>query len=117
MMAAAPAKFTFDLDLGHVKERSQVLTEHALQEKLRAARQEGYDQGFAAGETGAVARSSAALAASAERLATQAAQLAGATDAQNRRTRIEAVRTGRNRRPQARPASARKDIRSPNSRS
>lgn len=55
-MSAAPAKFTFDLDLGRRQERNSLVTETAMAALIEQARREGREAGLAEGERTAVAR-------------------------------------------------------------
>ena len=52
-MTSAPARFTFDLDLGRNAEASTVLTDTALAKRLDQARREGHAAGLAEGERAA----------------------------------------------------------------
>ena len=79
-MSAAAARFTFDLDLGHVGEKRRVLTEGALADMLAAARAEGRAEGLAEGENGTNARAAQALAAAANALASRTVEMAAAMD-------------------------------------
>lgn len=90
-MAAQPAKFMFDLDLGHVHERTRVVTETGLDEMIHKAAGEGFERGRAEGEAGAVAQSAARTAEAAEKLAIQAAGMASAIDEMRRQSRAEAT--------------------------
>jgi len=72
MPGPTPAKFTFDLDLQEREEDKRVLSEAALAMLIQNARQDGYAEGFAEGERGAVAARSGAIATAAERLADRA---------------------------------------------
>ena len=55
-MSAAPAKFTFDLDLGRRQERNSLVTETAMAALIEEARREGREAGVAEGERNAVAK-------------------------------------------------------------
>lgn len=90
-MTAAPAKFRFDLDLGHRQERNSVLTESALASIVTNARAEGYRDGLAEGERNAVVKAAERLAAAAEHLADHAAALNAALDDHRRQTLAEAA--------------------------
>lgn len=90
-MTAAPAKFRFDLDLGHRQERNSVLTESALASIVTNARAEGYRDGLAEGERNAVVKAAERLAAAAEHLADHAASLNAALDDHRRQTLTEAA--------------------------
>ena len=56
MTATSPAKFRFDLDLGHREERNSVLTESAMVALVGNARADGYREGFTEGERSATVR-------------------------------------------------------------
>ena len=90
-MTAAPAKFRFDLDLGHRQERNSVLTESALAAIVTNARAEGYRDGLAEGERNAVVKAAERLAAAAEHLADHTASLNASLDDHRRRTLAEAA--------------------------
>lgn len=90
-MTAAPAKFRFDLDLGHRQERNSVLTESALASIVTNARAEGYRDGLAEGERNAVVKAAERLAAAAEHLADHAAALNATLDDHRRQTLAEAA--------------------------
>lgn len=79
-MSAAPAKFTFDLDLGRRQERNSVVTETAMALLLEEARREGREAGLAEGERTAIARAANAEAAAAEALASRVAAMAASID-------------------------------------
>jgi flagellar assembly protein FliH len=68
-------KFTFDLDLAHKPPVNKIMSEHEFEQMVAAAREEGYRQGLAAGQSNIEAQSAAALAKSAENLASQVAQM------------------------------------------
>jgi flagellar assembly protein FliH len=80
MTAAAPAKFRFDLDLGHRDEPNSVLTESALAAIISTARAQGYSDGLAEGQRTAVVRAAERLAQAAEQLADHAAAVNAAID-------------------------------------
>lgn len=90
-MHPAPAKFTFDLDLGSRQERSPVVTEAAVAELVRQARSEGRAQGFAEGELSAEAMVKRQLASAAETLAARVAAAAAALDDRNKANLADAV--------------------------
>jgi flagellar assembly protein FliH len=90
-MTAAPAKFRFDLDLGHRQERNSVLTESALATLIANARAEGRQQGVAEGERSATAKASQRLASAAQAIADHTAALSAALDDHRREKLIEAV--------------------------
>ncbi|HVY50362.1 MAG TPA: FliH/SctL family protein [Devosia sp.] len=91
MSAPAPAKFRFDLDLGHREERNSVLTESALSALLSKARAEGHREGLAEGEQVAAARAAERLAHAAEQLADHVAAISAALDDHRQATVAEAV--------------------------
>ena len=64
-MTAAPARFTFDLDLGRNQDGAGFLSTAARSALLQQARADGYAEGFAAGEAGATAAAAQNLAAAA----------------------------------------------------
>lgn len=70
-------KFTFDLDLARKPPANKVLPEDEFERLLAAAREEGYREGLAAGQSAVEAQAATALAKSAEKLAAQVAQMAG----------------------------------------
>lgn len=91
MTAAAPAKFRFDLDLGHREERNSVLTESALAAVVGNARADGFQQGVDEGTRSATVRAAERLAHAAERLADHSAALNAALDDSRRQTLRDAV--------------------------
>jgi len=90
-MSAAPAKFTFDLDLGRRQERNSLVTETAMAALIEEARREGREAGLAEGERTAVARAAKAEAAAAEALAVRVAAMAAGMDDARRQTMAEAI--------------------------
>ncbi len=90
-MTAAPAKFRFDLDMGHREERSSILSESAMAAMLSAARAEGYAQGLGEGERSLAAKSAQRLAHAAELLADHAAALNAALDDNRHATLSDAI--------------------------
>lgn len=88
---SAPARFTFDLDLGRHNERNAVVTETAMSEMLAAARREGEAAGFAAGELSATARAAKQLTTAAEALAGKAATMAATIDDARKQAIAESV--------------------------
>jgi flagellar assembly protein FliH len=90
-VSAAPARFTFDLDLGRRQERNSVVTETAMAELLAQAREEGFAAGRAEGERDAVAIAAKSEAAHAEALAIQVAAFTASVDDVRRQTIAEAV--------------------------
>lgn len=87
MTNAAPARYTFDLDLGGRQRAAATLSDSALQAMLAQARAEGRAQGLADAERGATGK----LAAAADSLATSVAAMARALDDAKKRTLAEAV--------------------------
>lgn len=90
-MTAAPARFTFDLDLGRQNERNSVVTETALSAMLAAAREEGLAAGRVEGERSALARAAQAEAAHAEALAIQVAAFTASVDDVRKQAVADAV--------------------------
>ncbi|MAN76089.1 FliH/SctL family protein [Pelagibacterium flavum] len=68
-------KFTFDLDLAHKPPANKTMPEHEFEQMVAAAREEGYRQGLAAGQSSIQAQSATALAKSAEKLANQVVEM------------------------------------------
>ncbi len=91
-MTAAPARFTFDLDLGRQNERNSVVTETALSAMLAAAREEGLAAGRVEGERSALARAAQAEAAHSEALAIQVAAFTASVDDVRKQAVADAVR-------------------------
>jgi len=91
MTAASPAKFRFDLDLGHQQERNSTLSEGALAQLIAAARADGVQQGIAEGQRSATVKAAERIAQAAEKLATQTAALNAALDDTRHETLAEAV--------------------------
>jgi flagellar assembly protein FliH len=79
MAAAAPAKFTFDLDLGRREERNAV-PEAAVATMLADSRTAGYAEGFAAGEQSVSAKSAKQMIQATVALADQVAAMAASLD-------------------------------------
>ena len=90
-MTAAPAKFRFDLDLGHRQEKNSVLTESALAAIVSNARAEGYRDGLAEGQQASVVKAAERLAHAAEVLADHAAAVNAAIDDHRQQTLTEAA--------------------------
>src|SRR3569833_695454 len=90
-MTGAPAKFRFDLDLGHREERNSVLTESAMAALVGNARAEGHRDGVAEGQRAAVVKAAERLAAAAEQMADHVAALNAALDDHRQQTLSEAV--------------------------
>ena len=80
-MTPAPAKFRFDLDLGHRQERNSVVTESALAAMISNARAQGYNDGLADGERAAIVKAAERMAHAAEVLADHVASMSAALDA------------------------------------
>jgi flagellar assembly protein FliH len=91
MSAAAPQKFTFDLDLGGRRERNSVVTDSAMASLLAKARDEGYRAGQADGERSDATKSALRIAAAAEQLATHTASMSAALDDRSKQNLAEAV--------------------------
>jgi flagellar assembly protein FliH len=92
-MAAAPARFTFDLDLG--RRDADASTERAAAGRASEAHAEGYAlgraEGLAEGERSATASSAKALAAAATGLADRVAAMAASMDDARKATVADAV--------------------------
>lgn len=91
MSGAAPAKFRFDLDLGHRAERNTVVTESGLATLLANARAEGRSEGVAEGERNATVRAAQQIATSAQKLADHAAAMSASLDDSRRATLSDAI--------------------------
>lgn len=94
-MTATPAKFTFDLDMGHRAVEAQTITDERLQGLLDAARREGFEAGRVEGEKTELARSAQALQASGEALGQQTARLLSSFDNMRKQTLGDAVALSR----------------------
>lgn len=90
MASAAPARFTFDLDLGHRNERQRMISERALDDLLSKARLDGYADGFAEGERGVASTTAQLVAAAAESFADRAAAMTTAVEDARRTALAEA---------------------------
>jgi flagellar assembly protein FliH len=90
-MSSAPAKFRFDLDLGHRQERNTVVTETGLAALVANARAEGRAEGLAEAERSANSRALEQLASAARALADHAAALNAAIDDHRNATLTEAI--------------------------
>ncbi|MGV3491685.1 MAG: flagellar assembly protein FliH [Devosia sp.] len=90
-MSAAPARFTFDLDLGRREERNSLVTETAMAALVAAAREEGFAAGRAEGERSAVAEATRNEAAQVEALAVQIAAFVASVDDVRKQTIAESV--------------------------
>ncbi len=93
---SAPAKFQFDLDLGHRQERNTVLTETALARLVAAARAEGRQEGIAAGQGDVTAQAAIRLAEAANALADHVATASVALDDHRHQVLTEAVEVAAN---------------------
>jgi flagellar assembly protein FliH len=91
MSAAAPQKFTFDLDLGGRRERNSVVTDTAMASLLAKARDDGFREGQAQGERTDATKSALRIAAAAEQLAAHTASMSAALDDRSRQNLAEAV--------------------------
>jgi flagellar assembly protein FliH len=91
MSSAAPAKFRFDLDLGHRQERNSVMTESAIAALITNARNEGHREGLAEGERTAAVKAAQTIAKAAHNLADHSAALNAALDDHRQATLTEAV--------------------------
>ena len=89
--SAAPARFTFDLDLGRREERNRVVTESAMTQFLADARTAGFAEGFAAGEQGVSAKAARQLATAAGELADRVAATAASLEDTRKTVLAEAV--------------------------
>jgi len=90
-VTGAPAKFRFDLDLGHREERNSLVTESAMTALIANAREDGHREGVAEGQRAAVVRAAERLAAAAEHLADHVSALNAALDDHRRQTLGDAV--------------------------
>lgn len=91
MTSASPAKFRFDLDLGHRQERNSVLTESALAALVENARAEGRQQGFDEGVHSGTVQAAQRLAQAAEQLANHVATMNAALDDHRHQTLTDAI--------------------------
>jgi len=80
MSVVAPARFTFDLDLGRREERNSSVSESAMSALLADARTAGFAEGFSAGEQSVAAVAAKQLSAAAMALADHAATMAANLD-------------------------------------
>lgn len=90
-MTAAPAKFTFDIDMGLRREATQTITNNKLESLLEAARREGFEAGRVDGEKTELARTAQALLAASEAIGQKTAQLLGTFDKMSKATMGEAI--------------------------
>ena len=88
---AAPARFTFDLDLGRRDESNRLMTESAMAQLIADARTAAFAEGFAAGETGVNAKAAKQLATAAAALGDRVAAMAASIDDVRKTTLGEAV--------------------------
>ncbi len=91
MTSSAPAKFRFDLDLGHRQERNSVMTESAIAALVTNARNEGHREGLAEGERTAAIRAAQTIAKAAQALADHTAAMNAALDDNRHATLSDAV--------------------------
>jgi flagellar assembly protein FliH len=90
-MTAAPARFTFDLDLAHGPGDAAGFTDADRAEIEASARAAGHAEGFTAGEQSATAPPQQARAAAAEAIAGQATNLLKDADGAHAATEREAI--------------------------
>jgi flagellar assembly protein FliH len=90
-MSAAPAKFTFDLDLTRSRDNAGFLSDSARAALIQQARAEGYAEGFAAGEQSAASAAAQALDAAAAAIAERAGTLLAGLDEARRETEHDAL--------------------------
>ena len=90
MSVAAPAKFTFGLDLSR-REEANSISEAAVATMLADARTAGYAEGFAAGEQSVSAKAAKQLTQAAMQLADQVAAMAANIDDARNETLSDAV--------------------------
>jgi flagellar assembly protein FliH len=88
---AAPARFTFDLDLGRRDESNRLMSESAMAQLVADARTAAFAEGFAAGEAGVNAKAAKQLAAAAAALGDRVAAMAASVDDMRKTTLGEAV--------------------------
>jgi flagellar assembly protein FliH len=88
---AAPARFTFDLDLGRRDESNRLMSESAMAQLVADARTAAFAEGFAAGEAGVNAKAAKQIAAAAVALGERVAALAASVDDIRKTTIGEAV--------------------------
>jgi flagellar assembly protein FliH len=87
MSTPAPARFTFDLDLGGRQRRGSAVTDASLEAMLQEARSDGVTEGLAEAERLATSR----LAAAADSLAGSAAMMAQALETAQKQALADAV--------------------------
>jgi len=90
-MSPAPAKFTFDLDLGRRAEPAPAVSEATSLALQQQARAEGYAEGFKAGETSTASATAQGLAMAANALADLGAEMLRGLDEARHAARREGV--------------------------
>lgn len=90
MSVAAPAKFTFGLDLSR-REESNSVSQAAMATMMADSRTAGYAEGFAAGEQSVSAKAAKQLTQAAMQLADQVAAMAAGLDDARNETLADAV--------------------------
>jgi flagellar assembly protein FliH len=88
---AAPARFTFDLDLGRRDESNRMMSESVMAQLLADARTAAFAEGYAAGEAGVNAKAAKQLATAAAALGDRVAALAASVDDMRKTTVGEAA--------------------------
>ncbi|WDR04963.1 FliH/SctL family protein [Devosia rhodophyticola] len=90
---AAPARFTFDLDLGggHTSATQPSVPENLVSQLVTQAREEAYAQGIAAGEKSASAAAATAIADAANAIAAQTAAMSANLDQSGQTNLREAI--------------------------
>lgn len=91
MSAAAPARFTFDLDLGRRPEKARSVAESAVEAMIADARTAAYAEGFSAGEQSIASRTAQQLSQAAAALGDHVASMAAQMDDARRHNLGEAV--------------------------
>jgi flagellar assembly protein FliH len=91
MTGTAPAKFRFDLDLGHRQERNSVMTDTAIAMLIANAHDEGRREGLAEGERAGSVKAAQIIARAATDLADHTAAMNAALDDNRRATLGDAV--------------------------
>lgn len=94
-MNAAPAKFTFDVDMGRNPAKRNMLTDEKLAEMLAAAREEGRAEGHREGEQSAVAKAAQAQQRAMETLLQNTTRLLGGMDAVAKKATGDATLLGK----------------------
>ena len=77
---STPQKFSFDLDMGQVNQKTRVLGEQELAQLLKQARDEGHARGLIEGQNSAANQAAAALSAAAQKLADDTIRIAEESD-------------------------------------